>query len=183
MSTNAEYYPTHDRTSCSDTDACNATAEGSTGCARCTAIAMDQADTLDCPACGGSGHIGDVQAAVEPVPDDIVAGALYDFLGYLTTRRTRITMSDRDDAGAAVDALVDWSKTRNINLTEARVRDWNRYTSQPDHTKAIRLALEIIRLQREWIMAVPQDTVLPSMPGFDREWVDRQIAALEKELT
>ena len=46
MSTNAEYYPTHDRTSCSDTDACNATAEGSTGCARCTAIAMDQADTL-----------------------------------------------------------------------------------------------------------------------------------------
>lgn len=44
--TNAEYYPTHDRTSCSDTDACNATAEGSTGCARCTAIAMDKADTL-----------------------------------------------------------------------------------------------------------------------------------------
>ena len=120
------------------------------------------------------------QAAVEPVPDDIVAGALYDFLGYLTTRRTRITMSDRDDAGAAVDALVDWSKTRNINLTEARVRDWNRYTSQPDHREAMRLALEIIRLQREWIMAVPQDTVLPVMPGFDREWVDRQIAALEK---
>lgn len=57
------------------------------------------------------------------------------------------------------------------------------YASQPDHTKAMRLALEIIRLQREWIMAVPQDTVLPSMPGFDREWVDRQIAALEKELT
>ena len=56
------------------------------------------------------------------------------------------------------------------------------YASQPDHTKAMRLALEIIRLQREWIMAVPQDTVLPSMPGFDREWVDRQIAALEKEL-
>ena len=76
-----------------------------------------------------------VQAAVEPVPDDIVAGALYDFLGYLTSRRTRITMSDRDDAGAAVDALVDWSKTRKINLTEARVRDWNTYTSPPDALK------------------------------------------------
>ena len=67
--------------------------------------------------------------SVEPVPDDIVAGALYDFLGYLTTRRTRIIMSDRDDAGAAVDALIDWSKTRKINLTEARVRDWNNYTN------------------------------------------------------
>ena len=75
MSTNAEYYPTHDRTSCSDTDACNATAEGSTGCTRCTAIAMDQADTLDCPACGGSGHIGDVkQPAQVPAWQPIESG-------------------------------------------------------------------------------------------------------------
>lgn len=71
------------------------------------------------------------QGESEPVADDIVAGALYDFLGYLTTRRTRITLSGRDDAGAAVDALVDWSKTRKINLDEARVKDWNTYTKAP----------------------------------------------------
>jgi len=74
-------------------------------------------------------HTGNkAQPESEPVADDIVAGALYDFLGYLTSRRTRITMSDRDDAGAAVDALVDWSKTRKINLVEARVEDWNTHT-------------------------------------------------------
>jgi hypothetical protein len=67
----------------------------------------------------------------EPTPNDVVAGALYDFLGYLTSRRTRVTMSDRDEAGPAVDALVDWSKTRKITLEEARVEDWQNYTTQP----------------------------------------------------
>ena len=132
-----------------------------------------------------------VQAAVEPVPDDIVAGALYDFLGYLTSRRTRITMSDRDDAGAAVDALVDWSKTRKINLTEARVRDWNTYTSPPDALKfrpdwsgvevlaeelreaqkAMRLALEALKY------ATKQVPELGTVPG-----IEAAIAALEKQI-
>ena len=73
------------------------------------------------------------QAGAEPVvvPEDVIAGALYDFLGYLTSRRTRITMSDRDDAGAAVDALVDWSKTRKIRLEDACVKNWEKYTHPP----------------------------------------------------
>lgn len=41
-----QYYPEHDRTSCSDLLPVNATAEGSTGCARCTAILLDQRDDL-----------------------------------------------------------------------------------------------------------------------------------------
>lgn len=41
-----QYYPEHDRTSCSDADPCNAEAGGSHGCARCTAIMMDERDAL-----------------------------------------------------------------------------------------------------------------------------------------
>jgi hypothetical protein len=84
------------------------------------------------------------QTAWRPI-DDIVAGALYDFLGYLTTRRTRITMSDRDEVGPAVDALVDWSKTRKINLDEARVKDWDSFTSP--HTKPIQEHVNPIRTE------------------------------------
>lgn len=40
----AQYYPEHERTSCSDSEPCNAEAGGSFGCARCTALAMDVAD-------------------------------------------------------------------------------------------------------------------------------------------
>ena len=42
----AKYYPQHDRDSCGDHSIVNATAEGSTGCARCTALLLDQRDEL-----------------------------------------------------------------------------------------------------------------------------------------
>jgi len=38
----AQYHPHHDRTSCSDDHPVNTDAEGSTGCARCTALALDR---------------------------------------------------------------------------------------------------------------------------------------------
>jgi hypothetical protein len=81
-----------------------------------------------------------LDAIEEPVADDIVAGALYDFLGYLTTRSARVAMSARDEAGPAVDALIAWSKTRRINLVEARVKDWNLFTAAPV-AQAIKQAL------------------------------------------
>lgn len=33
--------------------------------------------------------------------------------------------------------------------------------------------LEALEAALEWIDAVPADTVLPAMPGFDRDWVGR----------
>lgn len=42
----AGYYPEHDRTSCSDANPVNSEAGGSRGCARCTAILLDQRDEL-----------------------------------------------------------------------------------------------------------------------------------------
>ena len=32
--------------------------------------------------------------------------------------------------------------------------------------------IEVIEAMREWIDAVPADTPLPAMPGFDRDWAD-----------
>lgn len=34
----------------------------------------------------------------------------------------------------------------------------------------------------EWIDAVPSDTVLPAMPGFDRDEVNELIANVHKEM-
>ena len=34
---------------------------------------------------------------------------------------------------------------------------------------------EVAEAMREWIDAVPNDTVLPAMPGFDRDWADNII--------
>jgi hypothetical protein len=42
----AQYHPEHHRTSCSDAHPINAEAGGSNGCARCTALLLDQRDEL-----------------------------------------------------------------------------------------------------------------------------------------
>jgi len=41
-----ENHPTHDRGSCNDHDMYNADPKGRMGCARCTALVMDQRDEL-----------------------------------------------------------------------------------------------------------------------------------------
>lgn len=34
---------------------------------------------------------------------------------------------------------------------------------------------------RNWIDAVPKNTVLPTMPGFDRDWADAAIASAKEK--
>jgi hypothetical protein len=48
--------------------------------------------------------------------------------------------------------------------------------------EALKLALEAHQAMREWIDAVPDDTVLPAMPGCDRDWLDTVEAALKQAL-
>lgn len=41
--------------------------------------------------------------------------------------------------------------------------------------------LEVAEALLEWIDSVPEDTVLPTMPGCDREWVDSVIEKAKGE--
>ena len=106
------------------------------------------------------------EQAGEPTPNDVVAGALYDFLGYLTSRRTRVTMSDRDAAGPAVDALVDWSKTRKITLEEARVEDWQNYTTPPQPAAQEPVAWRKKSANGEWVLYY-QNVGWKDLSGFE----------------
>ena len=54
----------------------------------------------------------------------IVAGALYDFLGYLTTRPKPTTFGSAYDATPALDLLCSWAASRGLDLSEAAVTDW-----------------------------------------------------------
>lgn len=56
--------------------------------------------------------------------DAKVAGALFDFIGFLTTRDKRITLSSSYPSTPALDALEDWAKLRGLDISEAAVRDW-----------------------------------------------------------
>lgn len=64
--------------------------------------------------------------------EPVIAGALFDFMGWLTSRKERLVLSSADEASPAVDAIRDFAKMRGLSLDDARVQDWN--TTPPQRT-------------------------------------------------
>lgn len=63
--------------------------------------------------------------------DHVVAGALYDFLGYLTTRDAPITLSAKHDPGPALKALGEFFTMRGVDETCApMVEGWQSRCAQ-----------------------------------------------------
>lgn len=64
--------------------------------------------------------------AAVSVPGAAIAGALFDFCGYLTTlpRQQAITASEAHEASPMVEALEQWSTKRNLPLDDADVKGW-----------------------------------------------------------
>jgi hypothetical protein len=54
----------------------------------------------------------------------VIAGALFDFMGWLTSRKERIVLSSADNASPAVDAITEFAKMRGLSLADAKVTDW-----------------------------------------------------------
>ena len=68
----------------------------------------------------------------EPVAHPVIAGALFDFMGWLTSRKERIVLSSADNASPAADAIRDFANMRGLSLDDAKVQDWN--TTPPQST-------------------------------------------------
>jgi hypothetical protein len=75
--------------------------------------------------------LGDRERLVESmaVSDNTVAGALFDFLGFLTTLDEAATFGGNCNAGDAVRLLKEWAAKRNLNLDGADVMGWRDYTA------------------------------------------------------
>ena len=64
-------------------------------------------------------------AQQEPVAHAVIAGALFDFMGWLTSRKERLVLSSADNASPAVEAITEFAKMRGLSLNDAKVQDWN----------------------------------------------------------
>ena len=69
----------------------------------------------------------------EPVAHSVIAGVLFDFMGWLTSRKERIVLSSADNASPAADAIRDFANMRGLSLDDAKVLDWN--TTPPQRTE------------------------------------------------
>jgi hypothetical protein len=65
------------------------------------------------------------------VANGVIAGALFDFMGWLTSRPKRIILSSADEASPAVDAIKEFAKMRGLSLDDAKVQDWQDNTTPP----------------------------------------------------
>ena len=62
--------------------------------------------------------------AVEAAQDAVIVGALFDFMGFLTTHETRWKFSAYDDASPAVEALRQFAAKRSLSLDDPNISGW-----------------------------------------------------------
>lgn len=56
--------------------------------------------------------------------DNLIAGALFDFVGYLTTRTKAVRLGARHEATPAMVLLTNFAKSRGLDLSGAEVNRW-----------------------------------------------------------
>lgn len=77
-----------------------------------------------------SGHFDGKRAKSQPSEQDrhgadpILAGLLFDFMGFLTSHETRWRFSAYDDASPGVYAIEQFAEKRGIKLDDADVQQW-----------------------------------------------------------
>jgi hypothetical protein len=81
------------------------------------------------------GAMDNLRAAIEQgekqVTHSVVAGVLFDFMGWLTSREKRLTLSSTDEAGPAVEAITEFAKMRDLRLEDAQVEHWPAILTTP----------------------------------------------------
>lgn len=90
------------------------------------------------------------------VESSVIAGALFDFIGFLTTRDKNTTFGVTSLAAPAVDLLSQWAETRKLHLDGADVKGWQdrickapqpaEQQPTPDVTQLVEIAKDIVEL-------------------------------------
>ena len=102
----------------------------------------------------------------EPVVQAVIAGAFFDFMGWLTTRKERLILSSTDNASPAVESITEFAKMRGLSLDDARVQDWQNYTTPP---------------QRQWV-GLTEDDIAQAMCRADAIFTGPMQFKFAKEL-
>lgn len=56
----------------------------------------------------------------------IIAGALYDFLGYITRTDPAIRVGKTEHPSRILDVFVEWAKLRDLNIDDAEISGWRK---------------------------------------------------------
>ena len=82
-------------------------------------------------------------APVQEPSHDVVAGAIFDFAGFLTSHKVMIEVGSCSNASPMVERIKEWSGNRGLSLENPDVFGWQMRTAQP--RKAVRLTTDEIK--------------------------------------
>lgn len=68
--------------------------------------------------------VGQGRVRVDSAPSAVVAGALYDFMGRLTTQDTPLILSSHHSVYDLMEAFTAWAKERGLDVDNADVLGW-----------------------------------------------------------
>jgi hypothetical protein len=54
----------------------------------------------------------------------LISGALYDFAGYITTRKNDFSVGGYSDPSPVLEAMIEWASLRNLNLDDPDIENW-----------------------------------------------------------
>lgn len=55
----------------------------------------------------------------------LIAGAIFDFMGYLTSRPKTVEAGDTHNPTPVLDLFTEWAAERGLSTEHAMVQDWN----------------------------------------------------------
>ena len=109
-----------------------------------------------------------------------IAGALFDFMGWLTSREKRLTLSSTDEAGPAVEAITEFAKMRGLSLQDAQVEHWQAILTTPP--ASTRTATREEKISRPGVYEV-QDTETrykDVIEGVRKVWDEHRVKRAEE---
>lgn len=59
-------------------------------------------------------------------PHEVISGALFDFMGFLTSDERRIVVGAAYNVAPLLDAFKRWSGLRGLVVDNAAVKDWSK---------------------------------------------------------
>lgn len=119
-----------------------------------------------------------LRAALEQPQDGlplVIAGAIFDFAGYLTTRPRVIEVGSTANASPIADLVKEFAKLRGLSLADAAVLSWQEWLkSASQEPQGEQEPFTVLVRKHSWLEnqweAAPR-----GFPDYGKQWADERI--------
>lgn len=108
--------------------------------------------------------------------DHVVAGAIFDFMGWLTTRQEKLVLSSADDAAPAAEAVKEFLTMRGVAQDcEPMIHDWPARCSMVTHNLELDSLIDLACEQAGVVsLAMPSMAVMMATREAIRQAVEER---------